>query len=162
MNIGKKYREIINKLFPTLVKKKINELSLLLLSNHENNLDEYESNISTKFIIDNINVINIDDLLNCNIDELLNNKNYYNLKKCILYYMITDVLQKKIYIAYSMNINYSNHVLESLIKLWHNYLSKLNCINFIDKDRLYDIYKANYRDILINIICKKKIIFVSI
>lgn len=65
MNLEKIYKDIINKLFTTLIEEKRRKLITLILNNHENNIDEYDSgNVSTKFIIDNINIISITDLLN--------------------------------------------------------------------------------------------------
>ena len=154
------YKQIVDKLFAKLDTNKRNELTLLLLSKHDDNTDTYYSTPLSRFIMNNINLISINDLLNY---KLVNNNT--DINKCIKYFMITDLLQIKIFMLFMNNINYkiTDNIKDniiSLIKDWYIYTNKLKCIESVKKDKLYDTYRNIYIDVLIDILTKAKIRFI--
>ena len=165
------YKKKIDELFATFDLTKRKELVILLFSKHEDNSDTYTDNAYSKFIMNNINLISIDELLNY---KLANNTtdNNTDINKCIKYNMITDVLQRKIFMLVcdiiikknSMsNININMRNINLLIKDWYSYTNKLQCIKGVNKDKLYDTYKNIYNDVLNNILINKmaKIWFIN-
>ena len=164
------YKKKIDELFATFDLTKRKELIILLFSKHEDNYDTYTDtdNAYSKFIMNNINLISIDELLNY---KLANNTtdnttaNNTDINKCIKYNIITDVLQRKIFMLVCDIIikKKSMSNINLLIKDWYSYINKLECIKSVDKDKLYDTYKNFYNDVLNNILINKmaKIWFIN-
>lgn len=169
------YKKKNDELFATFYLTKRKDLIILLFSKHEDNSDSYTYNAYLKFIMNNINLISIDELLNY---KLVNNTtdnttaNNTDINKCIKYNMITDVLQKKIFMLVCdiiikknnmSNININMRNINLLIKDLYSYIKKLECIKSVNKDKLYDTYKNIYNDVLNNILINKmaKIWFIN-
>lgn len=159
------YGTILTYAFPKFEEHKLIQLKWLLVSKHDDNADEYITTPTTKYIFDHINVISIYKILHFNIEPESDNM----MNNCIKYNMITDVLQKKIFMHvneknYTKNIEniLNDNTFINLIRDWYKFTVKLDCIMTVDKDKLYDKYKAIYFNVLLQmiIINKNKIQFV--
>jgi hypothetical protein len=75
--------------------------------------------------------------------------------------MITDVLQKKIFMLVHNYKNTNDTSILLLIKELHNYKNKLNCIKTVNQDKLYDTYRVIYNTVLLDIIGRHHILFIS-